>query len=129
MPSSILSEANILAKLRHPGIPIVYDIEEDEAFYYIIEEYVEGESLEKLLWNTSVSQEYMIQIGIQLCGIVSFLHSQKPFPGFKTVAHYSMWESGKINRFWNCIIYYQSWKKLSELWNKRFCGTGAVRGI
>lgn len=80
MPSSILSEANILAKLRHPGIPIVYDIEEDEAFYYIIEEYVEGESLEKLLWNTSVSQEYMIQIGIQLCGIVSFLHSQKPFP-------------------------------------------------
>ncbi len=49
-------------------------------FYYIIEEYVEGESLEKLLWNTSVSQEYMIQIGIQLCGIVSFLHSQKPFP-------------------------------------------------
>ena len=75
MPSSILSEANILAKLRHPGIPIVYDIEEDEAFYYIIEEYVEGESLEKLLWNTSVSQEYMIQIGIQLCGIVSFLHS------------------------------------------------------
>ena len=80
MPFSILSEANILAKLRHPGIPIVYDVEEDEAFYYIIEEYVEGESLEKLLWNTSVSQEYMIQIGIQLCGIVSFLHSQKPFP-------------------------------------------------
>ena len=31
MPFSILSEANILAKLRHPGIPIVYDVEEDEA--------------------------------------------------------------------------------------------------
>ena len=128
MPSSILSEANILAKLRHPGLPIVYDIEEDEAFYYIIEEYVEEVALEYVSfpgvydtdWHTALRNRFIPAQPETISGITS---------GFKTVTHYSMWESGKINRFWNCIIYYQSWKKLSELWNKRFCGTGAVRGI
>lgn len=31
-----------------------------------------------------------------------------------------MWESGKINRFWNCIIYYQSWKNYQNYGTKGF---------
>ena len=37
-------EALILKELRHPGIPIVYDVEEDENYSYLIEEYLEGDS-------------------------------------------------------------------------------------
>ena len=33
-------EAMILKKLRHPGIPIIYDVEEDVTNYYLIEEYM-----------------------------------------------------------------------------------------
>ena len=38
-------EALFLKTLRHPGIPIVYDVEEDTGYSYLIEEYLEGESL------------------------------------------------------------------------------------
>ena len=38
-------EALFLKTLRHPGIPLVYDVEEDLTNSYLIEEYLEGESL------------------------------------------------------------------------------------
>ena len=42
-------EALFLKTLRHPGIPIVYDVEEDTGYSYLIEEYLEGESLYALV--------------------------------------------------------------------------------
>ena len=33
-------EALILKSLRHPAIPIVYDLEEDQNFLYLIQEYI-----------------------------------------------------------------------------------------
>ena len=49
MTDSLLHEAQLLKSLQHPGIPCLYDIEEDEIAYYLIEEYVEGETLEHFL--------------------------------------------------------------------------------
>ena len=52
-----VSEAQILKSIQHPGIPTIYDFEEDESFYYLVEEYIEGESLEEfLLHHQSISQ-------------------------------------------------------------------------
>ena len=39
--SQFRKEALILKTIRHPGIPIVYDLEEDEDYSYLIEEYLE----------------------------------------------------------------------------------------
>ena len=36
-------EALILKDIRHPGIPVVYDLEEDEDLCYLIEEFLEGD--------------------------------------------------------------------------------------
>lgn len=81
MPTSIFSEANLTDSLRHPGIPIIYDMEEDDQRIYVVEEYVQGESLEQiLLQQESVSQEYIVKIGLQLCDILIFLHNHKPYP-------------------------------------------------
>lgn len=67
--------------LRHPGIPILYDLQEDEAYIYLVEEYIQGESLEDiLLRRESISQEYVMQIGIQICSVLSFLHNRQPYP-------------------------------------------------
>ena len=41
-----LLEADLLKNLKHPGIPTIYDVEEDNENYYIIEEYIQGQSLE-----------------------------------------------------------------------------------
>ena len=42
-------EALILKELRHPGIPIVYDLVETEQFSLLIEEFLEGETLYALV--------------------------------------------------------------------------------
>ncbi|MGN0341976.1 MAG: serine/threonine protein kinase [Roseburia sp.] len=81
MPTSIFSEANLTDSLRHPGIPVIYDMEEDDQTIYIVEEYIQGESLEQiLLQQESISQQYMVQIALQLCDILQFLHNHKPDP-------------------------------------------------
>lgn len=81
LPSSIFSEAHLIEHLRHPGIPIIYDLEEDDSYYYIIEEFITGESLEDiLLQKETISQDYIMQIGIQICQILTFLHHHKPYP-------------------------------------------------
>lgn len=59
----------------------MYDLQEDEAYIYLIEEYIQGESLEEiLLRRESISQEYVMQIGIQICSVLAFLHSRQPYP-------------------------------------------------
>lgn len=74
--SSFLSEAELLKSLKHPGIPIIYDIEEDDEYYYMIEEYVRGESLEAyVLHQTTISLNFILRIGRQLCDIMGYLHA------------------------------------------------------
>lgn len=78
---SFYSEINILKNIRHPSIPIIYDVEEDDSSYYIIEEYIEGETLFQYVTKRGVlSQEEAVRIGVQICEIMSFLHCQKPIP-------------------------------------------------
>lgn len=74
-------EALVLKELRHPGIPIIYDVEEDESYSYLIEEYLEGESLYDLVKKQGhLSRELAIYYGIQLTNIIHYLHSAGPNP-------------------------------------------------
>lgn len=74
-------EALVLKKLRHPGIPIVYDVEEDEEYSYLIEEYLEGESLFSLVTRLGpLTKAMTIRYGIQICHLVFTLHSATPNP-------------------------------------------------
>lgn len=77
----ILSEAQLLRSLHHPGIPEIYDIEEDDRNYYLIEEYVRGESLaDYLSHQQSVSQNIFFTICGQICDIFEYLHEQAQGP-------------------------------------------------
>lgn len=83
LQSQFRLEADLLKSLSHPAIPIIYDIEEDHENLYIIEEYIEGESLQHyMLYRDLISQEYIMQIGIQLCEVFIYLHGRKPEPIF-----------------------------------------------
>ena len=78
---SLLNEANILKSLKHPGIPILYEIEEDTSYYYLIEEFIEGESLEYfLLYQKIISPTIFYNLSQQLCEIFLYLHSIRPYP-------------------------------------------------
>jgi len=73
-----MNEVNILKILRHPNIPIVYDIEEDENYIYIIEEYIEGQSLRAYkLSQTNIDENKLLDFLIQLSEVLDFLHSLK----------------------------------------------------
>ena len=74
---SFYSEINILKSIRHPNIPIIYDVEEDALAYYIIEEYIEGKTLSQYIAERgALSQDEAVSIGIKICEIISFLHGQ-----------------------------------------------------
>lgn len=69
-------EALFLKTLRHPGIPIVYDVEEDLYNSYLIEEYLEGESLYALVKRLgSLSMEMAVEFCIQICRLIQFMYS------------------------------------------------------
>lgn len=73
---SFKKEALFLKTLRHPGIPLVYDVEEDLHNSYLIEEYLEGESLYALVKRLgSLSMKTATEIGIQICRLIQFMNT------------------------------------------------------
>ena len=73
-------EANMLAELRHPGIPTVYDSFTEFHRAYLILDYIEGADLEQVLRTTPgmLSQETVARWMLQLCEIVHYLHTHHP---------------------------------------------------
>ncbi len=75
----LINESKILKTLNHPCIPIIYDIEESTEYTYIIEEYIEGQSLKEYRQNhIYISQEKIIKYGIQICELIEYLHTRTP---------------------------------------------------
>ena len=65
-----------LSHLDHPSIPKIVDSFETEDTVCIVRDYVQGISLNKL--SFSLDEEQIIDIGKQLCDILTYLHSQEP---------------------------------------------------
>ena len=79
--NSFYSEINILKTVKHPNIPIIYDQYEDESAFYIVEEYIDAPNLMDYIRERGLlGEKQAVDIGIKLCEIISYLHSQKPVP-------------------------------------------------
>lgn len=77
----LLAEPNILKKLNHPALPRIIDIEEDDENIYIIEDFIEGEPLDKQLqYRKRFDEATVIEWAKQICNILYYLHSQRPNP-------------------------------------------------
>lgn len=74
-------DAEMMKALDHPAIPTIVDIidHRDNEFIYVVMDYVEGESLDKVLAEYGAqSQDMVIDWAKQICDAFSYLHSQKP---------------------------------------------------
>ena len=74
-------EAHILAALKHPNLPSIYDHFSEGGRWYLVMDFIEGETLEEHLSKEPeghLSVEETLQIGIQLCIVLSYLHSRQP---------------------------------------------------
>ncbi|HEB62707.1 MAG TPA: serine/threonine protein kinase, partial [Bacteroidetes bacterium] len=72
------AEAKTLAKLNHPNIAILFNLIESSGNYFMIMEYVDGNSLEKLLIeNGAVEANKAIDITIQALEGIEHAHHKK----------------------------------------------------
>lgn len=71
-----LAEPNILKNLSHPGVPRVVDIFYREDNLYIVEDYIEGETLQNYIKkNDFIGIKQINNVALSICGIIEYLHS------------------------------------------------------
>jgi serine/threonine protein kinase len=80
--SNFEREANLLATLDHPSIPSIYDYFSHNNRSYLVLEYINGKDLERIMNETDdfIPEERIIQWGVELCDVLSYLHNHKPEP-------------------------------------------------
>lgn len=74
-------EVLVLSGLAHPNLPHLYDHFTDRERWYLVTDFIEGETLERYLDKTSngrLPREEIIVIGIQLCTVLDYLHTRQP---------------------------------------------------
>ena len=80
-------EALLLAGLTHPNLPRIYEQFSDMGRWYLVMDYIEGETLEAYLdtrggklplMGTGTSHVGVLNIGIQLCSVLNYLHMRQP---------------------------------------------------
>jgi serine/threonine-protein kinase len=94
-------EAQILSDLKHSNLPRVTDFFTEGGRPYLVMELIPGESLEKKidrLHGQPMDEEEALQYGIQVAGVLQFLHAQEPPIIFRDVkpANIMIMPSGQI---------------------------------
>lgn len=81
-------EVTILSQLQHRNLPRVYEHFTDPTHWYLVMQYIEGETLEDYLKRAKggqLSMKEVCAIGVQLASMLAFLHSLKPPVIFRDV--------------------------------------------
>lgn len=79
MEQSLVIEGNMLKKLSNPHLPKIYDVIEDYDHIMIVMDFVDGQSLDKVLAQYGAAPaEQAIDWAIQICDLLFYLHSQLP---------------------------------------------------
>ena len=75
-------EANILATLRHPAIPRIYDYFTIRERAYLVLEFVHGKNLEQVISDAKsfFPEEQILNWAAEICDVLDHLHSHKPEP-------------------------------------------------
>ena len=73
-------EAKILASLRHPNLPRVFDyFVIDQQGQYLVMDFIEGDDLRQwMARDKEITEVEVLQIGVAICDALIYLHSQDP---------------------------------------------------
>ena len=86
--NSFNREVQLLASFQHSNIPHMYEQFMDAEHWYLVMDFVEGETLEAHLQRTPgghLSLERALRIGIQLCHVLDYLHTRQPVVIFRDI--------------------------------------------
>jgi hypothetical protein len=74
-------EVTMLSQLRHASLPRIYNQFTDPDHWYVVMDYIQGETLEDMLKRVRggcFPAKRVATFGITLCDVLSYLHSQHP---------------------------------------------------
>src|SRR6266699_2026777 len=74
-------EALLLANLTHPNLPRIYEQFTDVGRWYLVMDFIEGETMEEHLDKMSGKKlpiDKVLEIGTQLCMVLEYLHMRQP---------------------------------------------------
>src|SRR5437764_11651726 len=74
-------EALLLTSLAHPSLPHIYDQFFEVGHWYLVMDFIEGETLDEHLDKAKVRRllvEEVLDIGIKLCMVLDYLHTRQP---------------------------------------------------
>lgn len=72
-----VSEASILKKLQHKGLPRFIGEYENNDMFCVVREYIEGETLAEYIADQKPGEERVVSLMIMLCEILIYLHKKK----------------------------------------------------
>lgn len=74
----LLQEPRIMASLKHPNIVELITVEQKDETFFMVMEYVEGESLDRLIRRErTLSPVRALEISIDVASAIAFAHSHK----------------------------------------------------
>jgi len=79
--SAFQREVSVLSHLDHPHLPRLYEHFQTPGHWYLIMDFIAGETLEEYQSkapNRRLLLSEVLNIGIQLCTVLHYLHSQQP---------------------------------------------------
>lgn len=80
--ASFNREVQVLSDLRHPGLPKLYDYFTDAEHWYLVMDFIAGETLERHLEQTIgghfLQLTDVLRVGIQLCIVLDYMHTHNP---------------------------------------------------
>jgi WD40 repeat protein/tRNA A-37 threonylcarbamoyl transferase component Bud32 len=74
-------EGLLLAGLTHPNLPRIYDHFSEDGRWYLVMDFIQGETLEAALDREPEGRlplERVLKIGAQLCQVLDYLHTRQP---------------------------------------------------
>ena len=74
---NLIAEIETLKEVRHPKLPEIADVIDNEDNFIIVMDYIEGVSLDKILAKKGIQpEEKVVDWSKQLCEVLGYLHSK-----------------------------------------------------
>ncbi|MEO7022183.1 MAG: WD40 repeat domain-containing serine/threonine-protein kinase [Ktedonobacteraceae bacterium] len=86
--NSFNREVQLLSSLQHSSIPRIYEQLTDTEHWYLVMDFIEGETLEEHLLRRDggcLPLEQALRVGVQLCYVLDYLHSCQPAIIFRDI--------------------------------------------
>ena len=79
--SAFQQEAHLLARLQHPNLPRIHDHFTDNGRWYLVMDFIEGETLDDYLrryGTPGLPVDTVLHIAAQICAVLQYLHGHVP---------------------------------------------------